>query len=87
MSAIPISQGLEKQLFTWLENESVPDAYIYYGCTTKVQMGKYPAGSKIYSIMFEILRSTMSLYETETEDDEDNDTPVVIALQLSVKNT
>lgn len=82
MSTTPTYQSLENQLFTWTECDSVPDSYIYYDCTTKVQMGKYPPGSKIFSIMFEILKSTMSLYETE--DDEDANTSVEVQLQLRV---
>ena len=61
--ATPIYQELQKQLFTWREwDYEVPNTYI--NCTTKVQMGKYPAGSKIYLIYFDSEISAMSLFET-----------------------
>lgn len=61
--ATPIYQELQKQLFTWREwDYKVPNTYI--NCITKVQMGKYPTGSKIYLIYFDSEISAMSLFET-----------------------
>ncbi len=79
-------KGLEQQLFTWTSWDSdLPDAFIYHDCTTKVQIGKYPACSKIFSIYFNISNSSLSLFETEEDHDEDNS--VEVQLQLSVKTT
>lgn len=79
-------RGLEQQLFTWTGWDSdFPDAYIFHNCTTKIQIGKYPPGSKIFNIYFGITTSKMLLYETE--EDHDEDTPVEVGLCISVHLT